>query len=168
MTRQSLRSTALVCWGCVTKTARPGAALWHPGVWAQACRAGSSQRSVLGPQRLPLNCPHAVFPLHRGPNLCFLYGHRLHGTRAHPQGLSRPHVLENRRVVAKGRGLGEEGRGRSGSTCVSYHTQDGQTMRSYCTAQRTMFNVLWYTIMEKNMEKNVYNTHFAAQKKLTL
>ena len=41
--------------------------------------------------------------------------------------------------------------------------------RSSCTAQGTICNILWQTIMEKNLKKEcllfVYLTHFAVQKK---
>ena len=43
--------------------------------------------------------------------------------------------------LPSGRGLGKEWGGRLGLAQVSYYTQRGST-RSYCTAQRTIFNVL--------------------------
>ena len=30
------------------------------------------------------------------------------------------------------------------------------TTRSYCIARGTIFNIMWYIIMEKNMKKNIY------------
>ena len=32
----------------------------------------------------------------------------------------------------------------------------GYTMRSYCTSQRMICSILWYTIMEKNMKEYIY------------
>ena len=40
--------------------------------------------------------------------------------------------------------------------------------RSYCTVQGTIFSILWWTIMEKNMKKNIYIymlNHFALHQK---
>ena len=33
---------------------------------------------------------------------------------------------------------------------------NGETARSYSIAEGTIFNILWQTIMEKNMSKNIH------------
>lgn len=56
---------------------------------------------------------------------------------------------EDKRVAAKGEGLGEECRGRLGLGDVSYCPWKGQTARTSCVAQRTTVDVLRETIWQR-------------------
>ena len=53
----------------------------------------------------------------------------------------------------QGGGVGEGWIGSLGLADANYYIQNGYTTRSYCIAQGTIFNILWQTIMEKNMKK---------------
>ena len=85
--------------------------------------------------------------------------------------------LENRLVVAKGRG---EGVGRTGSWGLidaNYYIWNRYAMRSCWIAQGTISNHLWRNMMEDNVRKRMYMHiymymyvwlgHFSGQQKLT-
>ena len=50
--------------------------------------------------------------------------------------------------LPKGRGLEEVCSGRLGLADESFHIENGWMTRSYCIAQRTMFALLWWTIVD--------------------
>ena len=62
----------------------------------------------------------------------------------------------NRLVLAKGEGLkGEMDWEFEASSCKLLHIE-GIKNRSYCVAQGTIYSILEKTIMERNIEKNIY------------
>ena len=63
---------------------------------------------------------------------------------------------ENKLVVAGGRANEEGCIGSLGLADANYYTGNGQTVRSYCAAQGTIFHKLWKTIIEKNMKESGY------------
>ena len=56
------------------------------------------------------------------------------------------------------RRVGTEGGTERGlrSADISFYRQNRETTGSHSTAQRTMFSIRWYTIMEKNIKKRMY------------
>lgn len=60
--------------------------------------------------------------------------------------MKQTHNVENRLVIAKGTRMGG-GVGRLGLADASCDVQSGQPTRSYCKAQGSIFNVLWYYII---------------------
>lgn len=59
--------------------------------------------------------------------------------------MKQTHNVENRLVIAKDEDGG--GVGRLGLADASCDVQSGQPTRSYCKAQGSIFNVLWYYII---------------------
>ena len=59
-------------------------------------------------------------------------------------------------MVSREEGLGKELDWEVGvSRCILLYINWINT-KSNCTAQQTIFNILWQTIMEKKMKKNIY------------
>ena len=52
---------------------------------------------------------------------------------------------------------------------ANYYTQGGWTTRPYCVAPRSIFNVLWWSIIKKYLKELLYvqPRHFSVQQKLT-
>ena len=59
-------------------------------------------------------------------------------------------------MAAKGGGLGEGWSGSFGSADENYYMENGKTIRSYCKALWTVFNILRQTIVEKKRKKNAH------------
>ena len=74
--------------------------------------------------------------------------------------------IENRLVVAKGEGGGGGMDWEFGVSRCKLVYMEWINNRSYCIAQGTIFNIPWQTIMEKNMKKSIYMSHFAVQQRL--
>ena len=59
-------------------------------------------------------------------------------------------------MVVKGEGEGVGWMGSLGLVDANYDISNGQAMRSYCTAQGTMYSLLGWSTMEDNIRKRMY------------